>query len=667
MTELPENFDLANPEFLQAWNLIRHTSKSVFLTGKAGTGKSTFLRYICKNTKKKYVVLAPTGIAAVNVGGVTLHSFFQIPMRPVPPDDPDYSTSKILKKLKLRKEKFKLIKALELLIIDEVSMVRPDIIDFIDRLLRAATGNRKDPFGGKQLLLVGDIFQLEPVVTSDTRTILSHYYPDFFFFNALAYQKVPLVSIELKKVYRQTDSEFISLLDRIRVNQATGDDLRRLNTRMISGNESKGCDADTEGFVMTLASRRDLADAINARQMEHNPNPEKVFAGKVEGDFPERSLPTDLNLAVKKDEQVILLKNDKDKRWVNGTLAIVDAIEEDNIRIRLEDGSVHALEREIWENIKYTFDEAEKKVNEEVIGRFVQFPVKAAWALTVHKSQGLTFNKVAIELGNGAFSAGQTYVALSRCRSLEGLTFHSPISRRDVIVSRGAVEFAGSFNDRRRVSEALDEAKAKMLYADALDAFDNRDMEEASAKTVEAMTLSSGIDTKVVARFIGRKLKIVNRLEDEIQRMRDEMRSLASEYVEMGEECLSVDGAAKAALSNFGKALRLDPALPEAICGQVKSLMLLDRFIEAESDIDKAEREKTLPAFDLNVLKGNLAEASGSPDEALLLYSNALIHNKKCAELHDALARVYDSLEMEDLAEKHRETARKLRKSRKNG
>lgn len=302
-----------------------------------------------------------------------------------------------------------------------------------------------------------------------------------------------------------------------------------------------------------------------------------------------------------------------------------------------------------------------------MIGRFVQFPVKAAWALTVHKSQGLTFNKVAIELGNGAFSAGQTYVALSRCRSLEGLTFHSPISRRDVIVSRGAVEFAGSFNDRRRVSEALDEAKAQMLYADALDAFDNRDMEEASAKTVEAMTLSSGIDTKVVARFIGRKLKIVNRLEDEIQRMRDEMRSLASEYVEMGEECLSVDGAAKAALSNFGKALRLDPALPEAICGRVKSLMLLDRFIEAESDIDKAEREKTLPAFDLNVLKGNLAEASGAPDEALLLYSNALRHNKKCAELHDALARVYDSLEMEDLAEKHRETARKLRKSRKNG
>ena len=199
MVQLPDNLDLANAEFLQAWNLVRHTNKSVFLTGKAGTGKSTFLRYICERTKKRHVVLAPTGIAAVNVGGVTIHSFFQMPLRPVPPDDPDYIVSRILKKLKLRREKIKLIRSIELLIIDEVSMVRPDMIDFIDRVLRAVTGCRKVPFGGKQLLLVGDIFQLEPVVTPDTRTILSRFYPDFFFFNAIAYQKVPLVSIELKR------------------------------------------------------------------------------------------------------------------------------------------------------------------------------------------------------------------------------------------------------------------------------------------------------------------------------------------------------------------------------------------------------------------------------------------------------------------------------------
>lgn len=665
MIELPDNLDLANPEFLQAWNLIRHTTKSVFLTGKAGTGKSTFLRYICKNTRKKYVVLAPTGIAAVNVGGVTIHSFFQIPMRPVPPDDPDYTVSRILKKLKLRKEKLSLIKAIDLLIIDEVSMVRPDIIDFIDRLLKAATGNRKDPFGGKQLLLVGDIFQLEPVVTPDTRTILSHYYKDFFFFNALAYQKVPLVSIELNKVYRQTDSDFVALLDRIRVNKATGEDLVKLNSRILPPRTATEENETDGGFVMTLASRRDLADAINSRRMDQNPNPETVFEGTIEGDFPERSLPTDLKLAVKKDEQVIILKNDKDRRWVNGTLAIVDAIEENAIRIRLENGSVHALEREIWENIHYTFDEKEKKVNEEIIGRFIQFPIKAAWALTVHKSQGLTFSKVAIELGNGAFSAGQTYVALSRCRTLEGLSFHSPISRRDVIVSKGAVDFADSFNDRQLVSRALDEAKAQMLYADALDAFDNRDMETAAAKTAEAMTIARPADIKVAARFIGRKLKLINRLEDELQRMHDEMRTIAIEYVEMGQECLSVEGAAKAALSNFDKALRMDPSMPDAIAGRIDALIVLDRLIEAGSDIDKAKRSKSLPLFELNFLKGKVAEASDTPDEALLSYSNALRHNKKCPELHEALARVYDSLEMEDLADTHRQKARKLRDKQK--
>lgn len=662
MVQLPDNLDLANAEFLQAWNLVRHTNKSVFLTGKAGTGKSTFLRYICERTKKRHVVLAPTGIAAVNVGGVTIHSFFQMPLRPVPPDDPDYIVSRILKKLKLRREKIKLMRSIELLIIDEVSMVRPDMIDFIDRVLRAVTGCRKVPFGGKQLLLVGDIFQLEPVVTPDTRTILSRFYPDFFFFNAIAYQKVPLVSIELKKVYRQTDGDFISLLDRIRVNRATRDDLRRLNERLLpSLSLNNACSDSGDDFVMTLASRRDLADAINARQMEMNPNPEKVFQGTVEGEFPERSLPTELNLAVKKDEQVILLKNDKDRRWVNGTLARVDAIEENTIRIRLEDGSVHALEREVWENIRYTFDEKENKVLEEIIGRFIQFPLKAAWALTVHKSQGLTFSKVNIEMGNGAFSAGQTYVALSRCRSLEGLAFHSPISPRDVIVSQEAVRFAESFNDREIVSSALDEAKSKILYAEALDAFENFDISEAVEKTFEGLTISGDFSKPEVRRFITRKLKIINRLEDDLQKARDIMRSLASEYADMGRACLEMEGASMAALSNFDKALRLDATMPDALAGRISSLISLNRTIEAKSELDRVAKEMSLPLLDIYILKGQLAEVEESPSEALLAYTDALRISKKDPVIHERLATIYSQLGMDDLAQIHKEKALRLR------
>lgn len=371
MIDLPKDIDLANPEFLKVWNLLSHTSTSIFLTGKAGTGKSTFLRYICENTKKNYVVLAPTGIAAVNVGGMTIHSFFKIPLRPLPPDDPDYLLPRILRTIKFPRSKIKLIRKTELLIIDEISMVRADIMDFIDRVLRAI-GDRRLPFGGKQLLLVGDIFQLEPVVTADVRNILSRYYSNFFFFNALAYRQIPLVSIELKKIYRQKDDAFIGLLDRIRMNRVTPYDLQILNSRTASYDS---LDKDETDFRITLATRRDLVDSINERCLEHNPNEEHIFHGIIEGEFPEKSLPTDLHLRLKKGVQVIMLRNDPSSRWVNGTLAIIDDIRENAIVIVLENGDKHTIDRDVWENVRYSFNEKEKRVVEEVIGRFFQFPV----------------------------------------------------------------------------------------------------------------------------------------------------------------------------------------------------------------------------------------------------------------------------------------------------
>ena len=308
--EAEEVIDLDNPEFQKAWELLQYTSQSVFLTGKAGTGKSTFLRYITAHTRKPYVVLAPTGIAAVNAGGQTLHSFFRIPFKPITPEDPDFARDRLRQRMKYPASLIKLIRNLELIIIDEISMVRADIIDFIDKLLRFYTRNERQPFGGKQLLLVGDIFQLEPVVTGDMRDILRPYYRNFYFFSARAFADIKIVPIELRKVYRQNDPDFISLLDRIRAGISTPTDLAKLNSRVaptpLLPQKSK------KDFTMTLATRRDMVDHINEDHLKAIKKPMVTFIGKIKGEFPENSLPTDLELSLKEGAQVVFIKNDPD-------------------------------------------------------------------------------------------------------------------------------------------------------------------------------------------------------------------------------------------------------------------------------------------------------------------------------------------------------------------
>ena len=422
--------DTDNKEFQDALRLITYTRQSVFLTGKAGTGKSTFLRYICKHTKKKHVVLAPTGIAAINAGGVTLHSFFKLPFRPMLPDDPDLSLShgRIFEFFKYPKEKRKIITEAELIIIDEISMVRVDIIDCIDRILRVYSGNMRLPFGGKQLLFVGDVFQLEPVVPSDQKEILSLFYANPFFFSARVFQEIHLVPIELRKVYRQTDAAFIHILDQIRNNSARQQELSTLNARCFPDFEPRN-----EEMYVTLATRRDQVDFINEKKLAELPGEEFVSVGKIEGDFPESSLPTQLRLSIKEQAQVIFIDNDRDRRWVNGTIGMVSGIDKNgNVYVLLENGVEHLVEPASWRNYKYTYNEKEKKIEEEVVGTFEQLPLRLAWAITIHKSQGLTFSRVVVDLTGGVFAGGQTYVALSRCASLEGLVLKSKISPRDI-------------------------------------------------------------------------------------------------------------------------------------------------------------------------------------------------------------------------------------------
>jgi hypothetical protein len=564
-----EKIDLNNQELQNALQLVQFTHRSLFLTGKAGTGKSTFLHYIAQTTKKKYVILAPTGIAAINVGGATLHSFFKLPFHPLLPNDRRYSTQQLRNTFKYNSEKIKLIRELELIIIDEISMVRADIIDFIDKILRVYSHNMRIPFGGKQLLLVGDVYQLEPVLKEEDWQLLQPYYPSKFFFDAHVFRSFQLVCIELQKVYRQRDDKFISILDHIRTSTVTNTDLSLLNQQV-----GQRQPMDAHQLSITLSTRRDTVDYINSLHLSKLPGDATILHGSIDGEYPENNLPTPIELEVKTGAQILFIKNDREKRWVNGTLGTIIGIgdeEDGKIYVRTEQGEDVDVEQEVWNNVRYTYNQKEQKVEEEILGSFQQFPLRLAWAITIHKSQGLTFNQVKIDLSGGVFAGGQTYVALSRCRSLKGIALQEPVKKEDIYVNQEVVRFSKTYNDPSALNTAMQQSKADKQYHDATKAFDRGDMQAALDYFYKAIHSRYDIEKPEVKRLIRRKLNIINLLREQNKQLQKEkqdaeafLKELSTEYVIMGKDC-EKEGMTEAAIRNYQKALKLYPTHPQAL------------------------------------------------------------------------------------------------------
>ena len=662
--------DTNNAAFQDALNLIQYTRQSVFLTGKAGTGKSTFLRYVCEHTKKKHVVLAPTGIAAINAGGSTMHSFFKLPFYPLLPDDPNLSLQRgrIHEFFKYTKPHRKLLEQIELVIIDEISMVRADLIDAIDRILRVYSHNLREPFGGKQLLLVGDVFQLEPVVKNDEREILNRAYPTPYFFSARVFSQIDLVSIELQKVYRQTDSVFVSVLDHIRTNTAGAADLQLLNTRFGSHIEESEAD-----MYITLATRRDQVDFINERKLGELPGEEFVSHGKIEGDFPESSLPTQLNLSIKEQAQVIFIDNDYERRWVNGTIGMVSGIDENgNVYVLLEDGREYLVEPTSWRNYKYKYNEKEKKVEEEIVGTFEQLPIRLAWAITVHKSQGLTFSRVVVDLTGGVFAGGQTYVALSRCTSLEGLVLKSRISPHDIFVRKEIVQFSQMFNDRQLIEKSLRESEAELLYARAARCFKSGNVKEMVEAFAAAVSKRNELEKPEVQRLLRMKLQTMNTGREQIKKLREEIhaqreiqKEYAHEYYLMGNECITKAHDPNAAIRSFDKALKLYPEFVDAWVRKGVTLLDLGDGFQAVTCLNEAVRLNP-KSFKARYNRGKSYLQLKYYDEAVSDFMKAVDLKPKHAAAHEYLAEAFLHIGEEELARQHQDIADDLRNGNEN-
>lgn len=515
MSVIIDNIELdsANEEFFYASDFVNNTNKLLYITGKAGTGKTTFLKYLRKTTKKNIVVLAYTGVAAVNAGGETINSFFKINPSVYIPNDKrlrtnvnadDVDKSTIYNHFRYNKEKLAVIRGLELLVIDEVSMVRCDLLDVVDRLLRVFRGRINEPFGGVQVVLIGDPFQLPPIAKFDEWELLKPYYKSAFFFSSKVIEQNKPIYIEFKNIYRQKELEFVDLLNRIRINRVSDNELDLLNSKY-----NPTFLPNKNSNYITLATRKYQVNNTNLTKLAELPTELKLFEATLSGIFPINIIPTDKILQLKEGSQVMLIKNDRNRRYYNGQIAKIIKIEGDEIVLELSDNEEKIiLEKQEWHNIKYSWDEEEKKIKEEIIGKFIQYPIKLAWAITVNKSQGLTFKEVIADLG-GAFDSGQVYVALSRCTSFSGLVLRSKIEKKDIITDVQVLEFAKNETPSTLIVKELNSGKADFYYKKVREEIKSLSFMEAYDNFIKAIKFRNDIETDLFKKYF---ITVANKL-----------------------------------------------------------------------------------------------------------------------------------------------------------
>tara|TARA_B100000787_G_scaffold167085_1_gene153260 strand:- start:693 stop:2714 length:2022 start_codon:yes stop_codon:yes gene_type:complete len=503
-TETPK-LDKENIQFNNATEFVQQTNELLYLTGKAGTGKTTFLKHIKKITEKNTVILAPTGVAAINAGGVTIHSFFQIPFGPFLPNDLRLRTNSfntesketIYTTFKYQEDKKKIIENLELLIIDEISMVRCDILDIIDKILRVFRKINHLPFGGVQVILIGDTFQLPPIANGDEWSILSQFYKTPFFFSSKVIEQNKPPYIELKKIYRQNEQEFIDLLNRVRVNKVNSNDFSILNSKYNPTFSSNGSD------YIILATHNRIVNQTNLTKLNQLETKIHTFEANVNKIFPDKIMPTDRFLKLKVGAQIMFIKNDigDNKRYYNGKIGKIKELEDNKIVVVFDNEQEVEVESAEWKNIKYTYNKEKKKIEEEIIGTFEQYPIRLAWAITVHKSQGLTFEKVIADLGS-AFTSGQVYVALSRCTSFSGLVLKSQLHQNAIKTDLRVLEFAKNETPSTLIAEQLSTGKADFNYKKSREYYNKGKFAKAFTFFKKALKFRNDIETDIFEKFI---------------------------------------------------------------------------------------------------------------------------------------------------------------------
>jgi len=585
--------DETNVEFNNASDFVKHTDRLVYLTGKAGTGKTTFLKYLKQTTNKNTVILAPTGVAAINAGGQTIHSFFQIkPSVYVPndarlrtkadPNDTDKST--IYDHFRYFKERLEIIKGMELLIIDEISMVRCDLLDVVDQILRVYRKREFEPFGGVQVILIGDTFQLPPIADFEQWEILNQFYESPFFFSSKIIKANKPIYIELKKIYRQNEQEFIELLNRVRINQITQNELTILNSK-LSPNFSPNAN---ENYI-TLATHNRIVDSTNTAKLAELTTELKLFEATTTGVFPDNIMPTNRILELKEGSQIMFIKNDKQlRRYYNGTIAKIKSIIENKIVVVFSGEKEITVEKETWNNIKYLWNEEKKKIEEETIGTFTQFPIKLAWAITVHKSQGLTFEKVIADLG-AAFSSGQVYVALSRCTSFNGLVLKTRIDRNAIKTDAQVLNFAQNETPSTLIVQELNTGKADFYYKKSREAIKSNDFASAIDNFITAIKFRNDIETDVFKRYFIATLSRFHSHKILSSKLANELESSNVTNSELQE----IKSKQEQKITEQNKAIKL----------------LLDKTKELERSSEKAEQQISSLLKDLKLTSDNLTSS----------------------------------------------------------